>query len=207
MRITHSPRWLRGIAFTLVGLLSVFSFVTPSRTASADQGKGPCWTVWVRDSASGAWHRELRCNFMFVQKQFHHDGCEICGFMIDWRVLVSDPEWITRVDQGIADGLVTLGRAAATQNPADRAALRQQAMNSFGFAAYHLAGTRLDVNAVGAGDPDRNTFSPLNLTWLTAAARDVVAGVSSLQDGNPTAAAAKLDRAYAEISNQQVISG
>lgn len=207
MRITHSPKWLRGIAFTLVGLLSVFTFVTPSRTASADQSSGPCWWETVRDQASGQWHLKLHCPQIQVAVEFPHGGCEICGFMIDWRVLVSDPEWTSRVNQGISDGLVTFGRAAVAQNPTDRAALRQQAMNSFNFAAYHLAGTRLGIAAVGVGNPVLNTFSPRNLTWLTAAARDIVDGVSALQDNNPTAATARLDRAYQEISQQQVISG
>jgi hypothetical protein len=207
MRITHSPRWPRGIAFTLVGLLSVFSFVTPSRTASADQSIGPCWWELVRDPASGVYRYKLHCELIEMVDPFHRGGCEVCGFMIDWQQMAGNPEWISRVNHGITDGLVTLGRAAVTQNPTDRTALRQQAMNSFGFAAYHLAGSRLGVAAVGVGNPIQNTFSRQNLPWLTAAAWDIVAGISTLQDGNPTAAAARLDRAYGEISNQQVISG
>jgi len=209
MRISHKPRWLRGIAFTLVGLLSVFSFVTPSREASAGPGHGPCWWVWERSSSSGFWYRHLRCDPpLLVRLEWVDPGCIVCGLMIDWRQRIEDPAWLTRINQGIDEGLVDLGQAAFTQNPADRTRLRAAAMNSFGLAAYGLAGTPLGINAVGVGNPQQETFTPRNLPWLGAAAQDVVDGITILQtSGNQAAAAAQFDEAYEEISDQQVISG
>jgi len=198
--------WPRGIAFVLVGLLGLVSFVIPHREASADPHPYPCWWEWVQSSSSGTWHRQLHCEPLQVKKEFLDlGGCPPCGWQIDWKQEIESPDWVTRVNSGIGQGLVNLGRAAFATNPTEQANFRSAALNSFGLAAFNLHGSRLSINAVGVGDPQRNTFAPRQLPWLTAAANNIVGGIQTLQVGGSQAtAAAQLQRAYDQISTEQV---
>lgn len=137
--------------------------------------------------------------------------CPQCGLAVDW---LPDPQQV--VGRQIALGLGDLSNARLAADPVQRAQLRARAFDAFTQAAVY-AGVRPFVGQVGFMD-ERGVVNagPQPVPWLQASAQDIAAGIGFIQlalndwtGGGGAAyrqmAIAKLDEAYAELANAQVI--
>ncbi|TCO62722.1 hypothetical protein [Actinocrispum wychmicini] len=206
--------WLRGIAFLLAGLLGMTSFVAPTREASAGGQTLICWWVW-----SWPHHRwELHCRVELVYLPYEErGGCLPCGLKVNYREDPAvDPDTLGRIDQSVVAGLVGLGDAEFSQDPARRGKLRDAALTSFTDAAQAAGQSTLRLDSVGIANPERNTYEPRDIAPLAASGGDVADGIALLQRSfaDPknaaqlrAAAVAQFDEAYQELSRHVVIQG
>lgn len=155
------------------------------------------------------WRGQLICPPVYVNWSWEFE-CPRCGLAVNW---LPDPQEI--MGRQTALGLSDLSSAGRTLDPVQRARLRAKAFDEFTQAAQATPGTRPFPAQVGFID-QLGTVSPRPDPWLQAAAQDIAAGVGYIQlalsdwTGAGGAvfrqqAVAKLDEAYAELANAQVI--
>jgi hypothetical protein len=208
-------KWLRGIALTLAGILGVITFVAPAQEASAGTYGRFCWVA-------GYFHGIpiIQCvdiPILVKWDEWWGPQCPRCGLSIDFAVdPAGDPDYLTKINDRLGHGLLTLGNAATTQDPGLRAKLRLQALDEFTAAARYSGKATLSVKSVGVANPEKQTYEPQPIPWLTAGGLDVADGVGLLQRSfrDPDnaaklrdAAVAQFDNAYEELATQKEIKG
>lgn len=210
----YLKKWLRGIAFSLVGLLGLVTFVVPAQQAAASPVGYICVRVWQPLLHRWIW----RCWPIPVLIDWDWKWkCPQCGLAINWREQLGDPDPLSRINETINEGLLDLGHAAFAQDPAEQIKLREAALESFTTAAHTLGRTSLNVGEVGVVNEEKNTFEARQIDFLSAAGQDVADGVTLLQksfgsSGDDAAklreaAAGQFDLAYKALATGTVVKG
>ena len=192
--------WIRrGLIALSAAALAVVTTAGVATPASADPAAPWCFK----------WRGQEICVPLALNWRWEFQ-CPQCGLAVNW---LPDPEEI--VGRQIALGLGDLSSAGRTLDPVQRARLRATAFDEFTQAAQATLGTRPFPAQVGFVD-EFGTVRPQPVPWLQASAQDLSAGVGYIQlalsdwTGAGGAvfrqqAVAKLDEAYAELANAQVI--
>jgi hypothetical protein len=200
------PKLIRRIALLVASMLMLTGLPAQAGTHTSKL----CWPIWQDGQV------KIYCVDIQVEWPWEwYLECYVCGAGIDWShdpVIREDLESL--VSEEIVTGLQTLGAAEFTRDPAQRAKLENEALNTFTAAARHSGKSAIKPGTTGMADPTKNTLTPAGFVWLDAAAQDVADGITLLQRSiaDPTAAprlralaAAEFAEAYDELSQQKAI--
>jgi hypothetical protein len=199
MRRVNSGWIRRGLVALATVILAAVTTISVPAPASADPFGGWCFR----------WNGQVICVPVSINWDWQLE-CPQCGLAVDW---LPDPQQV--VGRQVAIGLGDLSNARLTADPVQRAQLRARAFDAFTQAAVY-AGVRPFVGQVGFMDEGGViNAGPQPVPWLQASAQDIAAGIGFIQlalndwTGGGAAyrqlAVAKLDEAYLELANAQVI--
>ncbi|MBB5803669.1 hypothetical protein F4560_003437 [Saccharothrix ecbatanensis] len=205
-----SRRRLRSLlAVPLTLLLMAFVPVPANATSSGLL----CWPVVMNGRV------QFVCEEILVHRPLDLIlGCPQCGLTYVWRQEPAVfPQVENRIAELVVDGIRLFGEAAHTADPVVSAGLRDEAMNALTTVASLSGRSTMLLRQAGVGGPTRD-FSPRpDLPWLTSAATDVLDGIgllkSSFAGPSPGAPGARdkarwqFEKAYAQLSQQQVYPG
>jgi len=201
MRRVGSGRMRKGLIALATVILAAVTTISVAAPASADPFGQWCFR----------WNGQKICVPVSINWDWRFQ-CPQCGMAVDW---LPDPGQV--VGRQIALGLGDLSNARLAPEP-QRGQLRARAFDEFTQAAVY-AGVRPFVGQVGfMNESGTVNAGPQPVPWLQASAQDIAAGIGYIQlalndwtgGGGAAyrqAAVAKLDEAYAELANAQVIGG